>query len=675
MVFSIGATAVAAQAPSAYASDLDFFGRDAAKRDPEHVAHYQACGRHWPTTGKFETFHLPGADYVATLRFRLTPDELRSLRCLEDKYQAEYLEIDFRLFGFSTPKGWEDYRVVGTNLPGGLHDVAFGDEANEAAPAVTSVFVNQLSAGIEYYASLAWDAPLNPSDGVPGVSIQWVPSYYASFVGPFDQSVSCAVVGSLSSNTAWCIFGRTRVFLSNGYFPDQLPFDGLQVFTFSPSGITRSHGNLPNFQPDTILRAPSGTSWLIGSDGYRRWIPTGGDYLCFVARGSQVVNLSQMSIDTIPDRAGDHATCAPGNAPQPVVTTPPPLTPDALNGYMYRAEHATRVNLIAKQPDGSFKAFWVGGDTVLNCLQLVQGKQLNIVSAAVAGAIESRLTVVNDPAACTFPPNWVVSGPGGVEQWRIEGDNSSQPYLRRHYLSDLAVYLNTGGRPGYHVLSSASAINAVQEGPHMDLPDGVYFVNDGNGDEFKVESGVFRKVPLPDMNACLGASPSAIIHVPANKVGPIAQGPPMACDYEGKMLLHPNGVTVDYVKDGVRHHVQNAAVRDCLRGRVNAGNPVAVSQQQWDSYGVGPDAYCPYELELGLKFITEAGSGGWVWLVETDGSLRHAGSLCVADQFTTRWKQFRVWQVPAGEAAGHRIGPDYFASDAACDSYPKIWLG
>ena len=148
-----------------------------------------------------------------------------------------------------------------------------------------------------------------------------------------------------------------------------------------------------------------------------------------------------------------------------------------------------------------------------------RGKQLNIVSVAVAQQIESTANVVNDPAACTFPSDWVVSGPGGIEQWRIEGDNSGVPYVRRHYLSDLAVYLHTAGRPEYHALSSASAINAVQEGPHMDLADGVYFVNDGNGDEFKVENGVFRKVPWPDMNACLGVSPSSIIHVPGNKVG------------------------------------------------------------------------------------------------------------------------------------------------------------
>lgn len=72
-----------------------------------------------------------------------------------------------------------------------------------------------------------------------------------------------------------------------------------------------------NVKPNTILRAPSGASWLIGTDGYRHWIPTGGDYLCFVNQGSKVVNLPQGTIDTIPDRVGVHAKCKPGTVAQP----------------------------------------------------------------------------------------------------------------------------------------------------------------------------------------------------------------------------------------------------------------------------------------------------------------------------------------------------------------------
>jgi len=81
-------------------------------------------------------------------------------------------------------------------------------------------------------------------------------------------------------------------------------------------------------EPNTILRNPdNGASWLIGSDGYRRWIPTGGDYLCFVNQGSKVVNLPQSTIDTIPDRVGVHAKCTPGAIAAPPPPTAPPTKP------------------------------------------------------------------------------------------------------------------------------------------------------------------------------------------------------------------------------------------------------------------------------------------------------------------------------------------------------------
>ena len=57
-----------------------------------------------------------------------------------------------------------------------------------------------------------------------------------------------------------------------------------------------------------IVRWQDGTSWLVRPDG-RHWIPTGGDYLCFAAQGSQVFNLSASHLDAIPDITGSHAIC------------------------------------------------------------------------------------------------------------------------------------------------------------------------------------------------------------------------------------------------------------------------------------------------------------------------------------------------------------------------------
>ena len=50
---------------------------------------------------------------------------------------------------------------------------------------------------------------------------------------------------------------------------------------------------------------------MVEPDGYRNWIPTGGDYLCFTSQGHPVQNIVQINIDTIPDRVGTWATCTP----------------------------------------------------------------------------------------------------------------------------------------------------------------------------------------------------------------------------------------------------------------------------------------------------------------------------------------------------------------------------
>jgi hypothetical protein len=61
--------------------------------------------------------------------------------------------------------------------------------------------------------------------------------------------------------------------------------------------------------PGTILRnKATGTSWLVASDGYRNWIPTGSDYNCLISQ-HQVISEDQILIDATPDRVGTWATC------------------------------------------------------------------------------------------------------------------------------------------------------------------------------------------------------------------------------------------------------------------------------------------------------------------------------------------------------------------------------
>lgn len=61
-----------------------------------------------------------------------------------------------------------------------------------------------------------------------------------------------------------------------------------------------------------IYRDPAtGETWFVGTDSVRRPIPTGGDYNCFVSKGVQVINLPRFTIEEVPYRGDQKATCAP----------------------------------------------------------------------------------------------------------------------------------------------------------------------------------------------------------------------------------------------------------------------------------------------------------------------------------------------------------------------------
>ena len=65
--------------------------------------------------------------------------------------------------------------------------------------------------------------------------------------------------------------------------------------------------------PGSIVRDPgTSESWLVGTDGFRRPIPTGGDYLCFRDQGARRINLARVQITQIPERSDQPATCSAG---------------------------------------------------------------------------------------------------------------------------------------------------------------------------------------------------------------------------------------------------------------------------------------------------------------------------------------------------------------------------
>jgi len=215
LVAALATTGSVIGASPAQADDASFLWSSADQ-------HYLTdCGRFWPSTGYFQTQYVPGDNYIARLDFTMTQAQINSLDCV-----SHYLELDFRIFGFSTPSEWEGYSVS-TNIPGAIHDVATMDYAlNKATPGVTRIRATDFQAGVEYHADVIFNQPLVSADGSPRVSIEWVPSYWASSVA---EQAFCALWRP-SMGDAECVFGKTRVYLSHGYNNNvSLIFTKLQV--------------------------------------------------------------------------------------------------------------------------------------------------------------------------------------------------------------------------------------------------------------------------------------------------------------------------------------------------------------------------------------------------------------------------------------------------------------
>jgi surface antigen len=344
------------------------------------------------------------------------------------------------------------------------------------------------------------------------------------------------------------------------------------------------------------------------------------------------------------------------------------------NGTVYRFAGQPRVGQLVQQPDGSWKSFWVSTQTALDCLRLTQQQVPVVIPDAAQGYIENGvpLTDGTQPALCSFPSGWVVHGPGGAEQWRIEGDGSpARPYVRRYFPDQLTLDLNTAGNPQYVQMPTTPGLNGITIGAWMDIPPDVVFVNTANGDEFVRAANAWHKVPWPDMNNCLNITPDRIIQVPGDAVGALPQDAPMSCQLSNRMLAYAG---TNYYVDTARvvHAVPNQAVKNCIVGRLGAGPVLDVTTDPHSDYTFGPTAYCPYPTGDGTNFVHEANDPTVYLLTMVDGQLmrQHAGSLCVPDPTTTQLKKYHLFQVPSGELAGIPQGADWFATVASCSVLP-----
>ena len=76
------------------------------------------------------------------------------------------------------------------------------------------------------------------------------------------------------------------------------------------SAWIRSKAGLPTVPPNNILRdSATGTSYFLASDGFMKWIPTGGIYNCFVSKGARVYNMTRYQTLSFPQDHTANAAC------------------------------------------------------------------------------------------------------------------------------------------------------------------------------------------------------------------------------------------------------------------------------------------------------------------------------------------------------------------------------
>lgn len=336
---------------------------------------------------------------------------------------------------------------------------------------------------------------------------------------------------------------------------------------------------------------------------------------------------------------------------------------------LYRLAGTPRVNLLSYHPGGSADAYHVNNDTVLDCLQIKEGQPLRILPYIMRYYLYDQanrnVPEIANPAACTFPLETVVRGPGGIEQWRITGDNAGQSYKRHYYSSMLLAWLHTNGQPDFRTLRSVQAINDVPLGPNMEPPEGAFFRSTGTGQVFRSGGGIFQPVPNQDTLICHG-NPH-IIDVPQTVMEGMPQGPPLTCAYSGRLIYGPDGHQFYISSENRRQDVGNPAISSCISVRRGAGNAVPVSASTINDYS--PDnraAWCNYEQELGLNFVRENNTPE-VWLVIAGGIKRHVLSLCPNPSGAKKWN---VYVVPPGETAGHIQEAAWSPTPEVCNALP-----
>lgn len=688
---------------AAPAAALDFMS-------PGEQRYVDECGQFWPTQNTFET-GVGSSGYSITWKFTLSQTEVAAGKCLKTRYKADFVEIDFRTFGFVGQSGWDAYWVVGTNLIGAVHDIAAEDEAKDTSPGATGIAVDYLVAGKEYYLSIAWNnnTGISPDLNIQQrVSFEWVPSRWAS---SFPEKALCGYHFYGIENKGWCIFGVTRAYVSHGYRNQvSVPFSGYQSFIYPAVSVSPVNPVLyQGYVPDGFIIQSTENHLYVAAGGRLFWLDKNNAGMLAAFR-NQMQQRHGSTAYPVMDAADVHAVEV--NRTSTGAYSPGRNMP-ADNTFMY--EYGTTQQYVTKfqhpfavgspqeavalggqgravmVPPGladlqAYPPQWVQNDLLLfgtdpavwhfagtqgfrvsnvptrDCLSIRWNRGVTLMPASAWHYFPAHPT---QQSACDFADGqWLYGTPSNRQAVVLYGAG--------YNVGSAEEVIALGGQDRARPVADETVNGLLARTGSLPNDELVKAYNDPR--VYHVVGNKLHYVGSPVMRDCLAArSGKQVRTVPIDLIGRMQAngqtGQDAYCELENHQLLAPNGTSVAYIKDGYRRPVSNPAIRDCIAVRTGAGQPRAASGLLWDSFTAGPDAYCPYEREVGLNFVQEAGSPT-VWLVRAGGTKQHVGSLCVSDPYTTQLKKFHVWTVPAGETAGHVQTADFWAGGEACAALP-----